>query len=292
MRLELLRDIARPTLPNGLAGSPLPVSFFQVVPRGGVDDVGVGGVDHDAPDAARQVEAQVLPGLAGVGGLVHPVADRDMAADPRLTRPRPHDVRVRWSDGEGADRLHRLVVEDRLPVDAAVRRLPHATRRGARVIRAGVADDARDRRDPVAHRPDVAVAQLAERGGIDLRGRGRGGCRLPRRPGRPTAALSVKPERKKSGDEDNANHDARHGEGLFEWRYKETARRRDWQCACGDAVLLTRHSASCYAGWVAKAPRNASKTRSDHQPRQRATDSSARACESPGWCARVVVSAS
>ena len=40
----------------------------------GVDGIGIGGVDDDAPDAAALHQPHVLPGGAGVGGFVDAVA--------------------------------------------------------------------------------------------------------------------------------------------------------------------------------------------------------------------------
>jgi hypothetical protein len=76
------------------------------------------------------------------------------------------------------DGLDGLLVEERLPVGAAVGRLPHPARRGPHVVRVGIARDAPGGRDTVAHRADVAVAELAEGRRV---GRRRRGLRSPGR---------------------------------------------------------------------------------------------------------------
>ena len=78
-------------------------------------------------------QAHVRPGLAAVGRLVDAVADRDAVARPRLAGADPDRLRVGRIDGDGADRLHRLLVEHRLERGAAVDRLPHAAAGGADV---------------------------------------------------------------------------------------------------------------------------------------------------------------
>ena len=68
----------------------------------------------------------MLPGLAAVGGAPDAVADRGTLAVVRLARADVDDVRIGRRNGDGADRFIRHVVEHRMPVKAAVGRLPHA----------------------------------------------------------------------------------------------------------------------------------------------------------------------
>ncbi len=94
----------------------------------GEDDVGVrsGGRrrGRSGRSPSRPMWAHVLPAS---DGLVDPVADHvDVADGPGLAGARPDDRRVGRRDGQGADGGDLLVVEDRLPVDAAVRGLPDA----------------------------------------------------------------------------------------------------------------------------------------------------------------------
>src|SRR5262249_42343947 len=100
----------------------------ELARHAGVDDVAVLRMDENPHDALGLLEAHVGPGLAAVGGLVDAVADRDRVPGPRLAGADPHRLRVRRVDGDRADRLHRLLVEDRLESGAAVERLPDAAR--------------------------------------------------------------------------------------------------------------------------------------------------------------------
>ena len=66
----------------------LGVRAEDVAERGDVDEVGIPRVDADAPMWRVSLEADVRPGLAGVGRLVDAVAVRDVAAD-RTPSPMP-----------------------------------------------------------------------------------------------------------------------------------------------------------------------------------------------------------
>src|SRR2546422_6326115 len=92
----------------------------EVAERGDVDDVGVRGVEHDAPDRARVLQAHARPFLAAISGLVDAVAPPLRAQAVLLTRSDPHDVRVGGRDGEVADRLDAQSLRDRLPGDQTI----------------------------------------------------------------------------------------------------------------------------------------------------------------------------
>src|SRR5207249_11460578 len=64
----------------------------------------------------------VLPGLPGVLGLVDAIAGGDVAADVGLAGTDVDHVGIGRRHDKGANGLHRLIVEDRPPVDPAVDR--------------------------------------------------------------------------------------------------------------------------------------------------------------------------
>ncbi len=173
-----------PGLPavRGLEDAALRV-LPPLAPQGGdPGDVGIGRMEDDAGDVLGAVEPHVGPGLAGVERAVDAVADRGAVAQVPLAGAHPDDVRVPLEDGDGADRVHRLVVEDRQPGEAAVPRLPDAARGGPDVDRLRIGLDPFDRRDPAAHRrrPDRAGPHPGqpigvEGGSLVLRGEERGG---------------------------------------------------------------------------------------------------------------------
>src|SRR4029450_5095487 len=69
------------------------------------DDLGIRGVNDDAADAPRLVEAGVRPRLAGINGLVDAIANAGAVADrPGLAGSSPHHVGIRRRYRERADR--------------------------------------------------------------------------------------------------------------------------------------------------------------------------------------------
>ena len=120
----------------GAVDAAFRVGAEGVAEHRGEGDVGILRVDDHGPDLAFLLP-DVRPGLAGVGRLVDAVARGHVAADVGLARADVDDVRVGRRHGDRADRRDRLVVEDRLPGEAAVARLPDAARgRGGVVGRA------------------------------------------------------------------------------------------------------------------------------------------------------------
>ncbi len=112
---------------------------------------GFGRMHAHAPDLARVLEADALPGLARVHGLVDPVAVRDVAADAALAHPHVDDVGIGGGD---LDRPHRsrahLAVRQGLPVDPRVGGLPDAAPGGPHVVDARLTGHPRDRGDAPA----------------------------------------------------------------------------------------------------------------------------------------------
>src|SRR5262249_6728781 len=134
-------------------------------PLGGdVDDVGVARVDQDFADVLGVLEADVLPGLAAVVGAVDAVAVGDAALAVVLPRTDPDDVRVLRVEGDVADRVGALVVEDRRPAGAGVGRLPDAARGGGDVVMAAVFRVDREADDASGGdgRPDGTQAQAVK----------------------------------------------------------------------------------------------------------------------------------
>src|SRR5262249_61560617 len=77
-------------------------------------------------DVLRGGQAQVLPGPAAVGALVHPVPETDAALRLVLAGPQPDDVRVVGVERDAAEGVGAVVVEDGLPALAGVGRFPQA----------------------------------------------------------------------------------------------------------------------------------------------------------------------
>ncbi len=82
--------------------------------------------DDDVGDAFRIRQTGMGPGLAAIGRFVDSVADRDAVARPRFARADPDVLRILGIERDGADRLHRLLVEDRLVARPAILGFPNA----------------------------------------------------------------------------------------------------------------------------------------------------------------------
>ena len=123
-------------------------------------DIGILWIDGHPTDLPRVVETDVGPVLAGIGGLIHPVAVRDLRPHVAFTGADVDDVRIRIRDGDGANRRHRLRIEDRQPGPPRVRRLPDAAADRAHVERVGLARHAADAvHAPAAEGTEHAPAQ-------------------------------------------------------------------------------------------------------------------------------------
>ena len=118
---------------------------------GDEDPVGVAGVDDDLRDLLGVAQAEVLPGLAAVGGPVDAVAGGEVGALEALAAAHVDHLRIRRRHGDGADRAGGLVVEDRRPDPAVVVALPHPA-----VVHADVEDVGRAGH---AHRGHGAAAR-------------------------------------------------------------------------------------------------------------------------------------
>ena len=120
-------------------------------------------VDDDLRNLLAVAKTEVRPGLARVGRFVDAVAGRQIRPLQPFPAADVNDVRIRRGHRQRADRSRRLIVEDRVPGDAVVGRLPHAAVGGGDVEDVGLLRDAgRGLHAPAAERPDGAPAQFLE----------------------------------------------------------------------------------------------------------------------------------
>ncbi len=165
--------------PAAIRGAVDAAAVVGGVTEGGDDDhIGVGGINQDAVDHHGVFKADVLPGLAGIGGLPHAVAQAAQEGTDHggVTGAGIHDIRIGGNDLNGADGIHAFyLVEDGEPGDAGTGGFPDASLGRARVIHAGLADDAGDRGNAAAvERADVPPLKAGIEVGVDMRGRGQG----------------------------------------------------------------------------------------------------------------------
>src|SRR5438094_717923 len=93
---------------------------------GDEEPAGVARVDGDHRDHLGVVEAEVRPRLAGVGRLVHAVADGEIGSDNPGAAADVDDVRIGRRHRDRADRARVLAVEEWVPRRAIVGRPPDA----------------------------------------------------------------------------------------------------------------------------------------------------------------------
>ena len=124
--------------------------------RGDEKPMGVARVDVDHRDHLRVAKAEVRPRPAGVGRLVHAVADREVGPNDAGSRTDVDDVRVGRRDSDGPNRSGRLVVEDWLPRRPVVGGAPDAAVVEADIEHVRLTWDPRERPRPAgASRTDL-----------------------------------------------------------------------------------------------------------------------------------------
>ena len=137
------------------------VGAVDMTERGDEDDVGVLRDRRARVPICRVLSRPMcVQRLSGVGGLVHPVAVRDLRSHVGLAGADVDDVGIGRRDANRADRGDRLRVEDRDPGAAGVRRLPDAAADRSEVERVRLSRHAADAVDAsAAKRPDHPPAQ-------------------------------------------------------------------------------------------------------------------------------------
>jgi len=110
---------------GGFVHAALIARTVGVAQHAHVDGLRVRGIDENAADVPRIVEADVRPGLARVVGAVHAVAGGQVGADVRLARADVDHAGIGRRHGDGPNGRYRLMIEDRIPHGAGVGGLPH-----------------------------------------------------------------------------------------------------------------------------------------------------------------------
>ena len=94
--------------------------------HGGDELVGITRMDDEGGDLLAIAQAEMRPGLAGVGRFVDAVAHRQVGTMQALAAGYVDDVGIGGSDGDGSNRLRGFTIEDGIPGAAVVVRLPDA----------------------------------------------------------------------------------------------------------------------------------------------------------------------
>src|SRR5207253_3021333 len=110
------------------------VGAVGVAERGDKYNIGIRRMNNDRTDVPGVFQADVSPGLPGVGGFVDTVSERDVAADAGFAGADIDDVGIRIRHGDGADGRDGLLIEERIPADAAIGGFPDASAGRAKVV--------------------------------------------------------------------------------------------------------------------------------------------------------------
>ena len=158
---------------GGAEDAAFGISAVGVSEDGCEEAVLIAGVDGEGGDLLAVAEAEVGPAFAGVDGFVDAVADREVGALEAFAAGDVDKVGIGGGDGDGADGLGGLVVEDGEPGAAVVVGFPDAAVDLAGVEDVGLGGDARcGAGAAAAEGTDVAPVEVVEEGG----GQGLGGC--------------------------------------------------------------------------------------------------------------------
>src|SRR6266404_3623101 len=103
------------------------------------NDVGITRIHDQFANRARILQANVLPGFAGVHRLPDAVTMRDVSANARFAGSRIYDIGIGHGDSDTADRRGSVFVKNRRPGVRGVGRLPDAATGRTEVVDGRVA---------------------------------------------------------------------------------------------------------------------------------------------------------
>ena len=127
----------------------------------GQHDFRMVGIDDDVSNAPRFLQPHGCPGLPRIERAVNSTPNRYVAPDERFSGACPNHIRVAPRHRQRSNRRHRLCIENRLPVDAAIGGFEDSARRRSHVIKVRLARHSGDRGSAIPDWPDVAKLQLA-----------------------------------------------------------------------------------------------------------------------------------
>src|SRR5437016_13091716 len=134
-------------------------------------DVGIRGMDDDFADVTRVFQADLVPGFAAVVRTVNAVAEGNVAANASFAGADRDDVGIGFRNRDAADGGSGLLVEKRIPGNAAVSGFPNAAGNRAEIIRVRLArHSGYGKRTATTERADEAPFHSAVSLRVDLRG--------------------------------------------------------------------------------------------------------------------------
>ena len=154
---------------GGFVEAALAAAFPERPRRRDVDHIRIARVHHDTRDVLGCLEAHVLPGAAGVFALVDAIAKGDAALVVVFAGAHPDNRRILGIDGDGADGVGAVGIEDRRPGSAVVVREEDAAGSFGDQIMAGTIGKDGELRHAAGDESgsDIAHAQAGESARVD-----------------------------------------------------------------------------------------------------------------------------
>src|SRR5277367_3685628 len=117
--------LPRHTAVSGAEDTTLFVRTVRMAENRGEQLARVMRIDSKLRNLLPVAQAKMLPGLARVSGPIYAVANGEVGAPQAFAASHVDDIAVGSSDGDRADRLRRLAIEDRLPGAPVIVALPN-----------------------------------------------------------------------------------------------------------------------------------------------------------------------
>ena len=148
-------------------GRRAPADPVGMPQRADEHDIGIGGMDKGAGDASGLVETHQLPAGSCVGGLVHPLPDRNVAAD--FSSPVPAQTMFGSLAAIAREPIDCTGWSSKIcrPVHSTVAGFVNATGGGAGVVDPGVPGNADHGAEAIAFRADIPPAERVEYRGAE-----------------------------------------------------------------------------------------------------------------------------
>src|SRR6267143_268249 len=165
-----------PAAVGGTKNAALGVRAVGMAFGGDEDAIRIFWIDENRSDLLCITKTKMRPGSSGVGGFINSVPGGEIRALQSFTTADVNNIWIGWRNGEGADGAGRLIIENRIPGIAEVRRFPDAAVDCGHVKDIRLARHAADSYGaPAAKRANTAPAHFVEKFLIILLRGGRNG---------------------------------------------------------------------------------------------------------------------
>src|SRR5271166_5632857 len=110
---------------DGFVDAALFIGAIGVPQSAYVNNAGILWINRYTTDLACVLQADVIPGRAPINGFVDAVTGGEILANVTLAGSRINGFRIGGSDGQRADRSHRLAIKNRSPDNSGIGCFPN-----------------------------------------------------------------------------------------------------------------------------------------------------------------------